>query len=88
MHPHATLHWLLTAYECVEIVSSCRDLAGVVHDKQSVHQESTPWLKRDDDVQSLISTTCDWANPFVAQKEGMFNLSCGHEYQQMFKNIC
>lgn len=75
----ATQRWLLTAHDRAAIASSCRDLAGIVHDKSSVHQEATPSrLKRDEeDVQSLISTTRDWANPFVADEEGMFNLSCG-----------
>ena len=74
-----TQHWSLTAHDRAGIASSCRDLAGIVNDKSSVHKEATPSrLKRnEEDVQSLISTTHDWTNPLVADEEGMFKLSCG-----------
>ena len=37
----ATQRWLLTAHDHVAITSSCLDLAGIVHDKPSVHREAT-----------------------------------------------
>ena len=60
-------------------VLNCRDLAGIVHDKPYVHLEATPsWLKKDEeDLQSMISTTREWDNPFVADEEGMLNFYCG-----------